>query len=307
MKEQPKKNKRGNAAAVFVLLGVLAALTVVFGGLYLKDHFSSKTFDIGGKTDSGDPIATSGSSYAPTLLVNAKDQYNDTLLAGTYTLYLNGKKSSGTLGTAQEVTKGDQYEIVFDDASHHVGTDKGTIARDGKTTLELPMSPNSSALTTTFYNAAGTAASAQALGISSKEYVTVRLQAPANLVFGNPKSEKPMIGCFDYNTTELRMIKVQGGASVAVPMQYRGTVEECWTLPFTSLADGQKIDFQPYVEASTSVNPTQDATMYILDGELYTATVNDGTKKVGDRVWGYESDSGSDIGAINPTVTLDFS
>lgn len=310
------KNRKGMAKSTKVGLVVALVFLAIGGFAWWNGNLNLDSSGSSGRvisSSSDDSVGVNlNPSIQPSVGVNPTNVFNQSVLAGgTFTFYKGGVKDSDT-STPFNVPAGKSYEVLYDDSQHYQSQFKGSAPLSGEDTIQLDMYPNAT-LTTTFYNSAGTAATAQALGADEVKTVKVLLAAQTKKYFSHPLADKDIMVCFDYNTTEIDSIKVVGsGGSPKVPQQYTGTAEECWFSGIDTLSNGGEATLKLDVDTDTSVNPVTDATMYILDQDLTIKTQTDaaGTLapgNVGDRVFNVENDAGSDIGGVNPSVTLDFS
>lgn len=287
-----------NSAMTLGLILIVALVAAIAWKQGVFDGLGTASVS-GSSTTGGNTVLA---NLQPSVTATAKDQYNGTVLAGSMTLFIDGVKSTGTAGTAFNVPQGGSFEAVFDDGQHYNTRVTGTAPVNGNVPVEMKSYPNGT-ISSTFYNSAGTAATAQALTSGDEKYVKVLVTSLNDKVFSNPDSDKNPIICFDYNTTEMDTIEVVSGSPAPMPQQAVGTYEECDYAPFKSLADGQEFTIQLLVDADDSTNPVGDATMIIYDQDLKLKT----KMPIDSRVFDAESDAGADIGGINPTVTLDFS
>jgi hypothetical protein len=309
-----KGAKKISFSGTQLLVGVLIVVVI---GLAWKMGYIDKALnavgdgsDNGGNDDGNDQFAQVQTS----ITASAKDVYNDTLAAGTGTAYINGKKTSFTLGTALTIPEDSTVELLFDDGQHYNARLSTEAPANGNGAEQLEQLPNGT-LTSVFFNSAGTASTAQAVVADEEKKVKVQFSVASKKVFSHSDSDKNPILCFNYNTTEIdSMVVVDSPGSPKVPQQGQSTEEECWFAPFKSLKDNSEYTISVVVNTDDTVNPASptDPVLTVYDIDLYTKTRTDGSGtavpgNVGDRVFGVENDAGTDIGGVNPTVTIDLS
>lgn len=306
--KQPTRNKRGSAGSGLMKAGagLLVVLLILATGSYLYQSWGGPkaTLSIntgGGENNGGTPVF---STLQPSVKVQPVDIFNDSIGTGSLTYYVEGTKFSGTAGTAFNVQAGKSYEVLFDDGQHYQSQFTGTGPANGEVQVGVDQFPNGT-LSTVFFNSAGTAATAQALAAADEKFVKVQFTAVNDKVFSHPNSDKNPIICFDYNTTEMDSISVDGGTPAGIPQQAVGTYERCDYFPVKSIRDGGEETIKFLLDADDSINPgcATDPVAIVYDQDVYTKT----KAPIGARAFDVENDAGTDIGGVNPTVTLDCS
>lgn len=158
--------------------------------------------------------------------------------------------------------------------------------------------------TITFFNAAGTAATVQAIAAGGKETVSFKITAPADSCISNPNTKTNPAVAMRYNSTEMLAPKVQGAKSVGNP-NFVGTLQTgfrivTWELP-DKICDlpgmsREKTYLVDLEAASSTANPTDQVNTSLVDADF---DLNQDTLELID---GFQDESQNNLGVTNETT-----
>lgn len=130
--------------------------------------------------------------------------------------------------------------------------------------------------TVTFFNAAGTAATSQAIGAGGRETVSFKITAPADSCISNPNTKTNPGVAIRYNTTEVLAPKVQGAKAVGNPA-FVGTLQTGFRIVTYELPDKicdlpgfsrEKTYLVDIEAASSTANPTDHMNVSLVDADF---------------------------------------
>lgn len=158
------------------------------------------------------------------------------------------------------------------------------------------------AVDTTVYNDDGSVnadtSNQQPLFADEEIEVELRIKAPNDAAFGAPseKNDAKIRICFDYNTTVIDGVEVEGAVSASVPQFDIATSEECWEIDRKTFMDGENgRDTETYtliIDTNNTNDPADgnDINIRLMDtaGYLHSET--------GEPMFGVVDDEGADVG-----------
>jgi len=137
----------------------------------------------------------------------------------------------------------------------------------------------------------------QTLAANNEYDLEFEVKAPNDAAFGAPFSDANMLVCFNYNTTEIDSVKVEGGTYAGVPQFDVATSEECYELDRATFKDDastgrEKATIAIVIDTDNTNNPSdgQDITIRLMDPAMFIHS------ETGVPTYGVANDDGDDVG-----------
>lgn len=137
----------------------------------------------------------------------------------------------------------------------------------------------------------------QTLGANDEYDLEFEVKAPNDAAFGAPHSDANMLVCFDYNTSEIDEVKIEGASRASVPQFDVATSEECYMIDRASFSDDaetgrEKGTLSIVIDTDNSNNPSDgnDINIRLMDPALFIHSDS------GVPTYGVQDDDGDDVG-----------